>query len=343
MKKWVSAVILAALVAIGIFSGSASASVVTVTETTHNEKHASTGLFIRFKVLSYVKAQGLTKEEVANAEECRMIGEGTDVPVYTNSGIGTDGNLFKFEDTDREKACKVNGQWRLVRCGNFVWFEILPHIFHGHVLLVRTFAHKKIHIRIPLRVVVPSPCGGPPAESVAFIKQWVKYRAVVKAKGDVKIRISGKIIDRVKAHVRAGVTCEHTTTTITEEGSPPPPPHNCVEEPKQEKCKPTVAIETINDMYASRNGHEYKRYICWHVYPGAESSLGSMETKLHVEYGEELGSVEYRGGNQFCQFYRSPGEFLTEEYYAWARDTHTHAYGQSATKTFGVGPEPSFE
>jgi hypothetical protein len=213
---------------------------VTVTEEATNEKHASAGTFIKFKVLSYVKAQGLTKEEVANAEECTEIGEGTDVPVYTNSGISSSGAFVEFEDRDREKTCKIDGVWRLVRCSNIVHFFVKPNIFHGQVLLVKTFAFKKIRIHIPLHVRVPSPCGGSPAESVAKIDQWVRYKAVVKAKGDVKIRISGKIIDRVKAHVRAGATCRKTTTIITEPGcttcGPPPCQVNC--EPPCTTCQP---------------------------------------------------------------------------------------------------------
>lgn len=233
MRKYTLA-FLAALVALGISSSSASAyvtSVVTVTETSHNEQHASAGTFIKFRILSYIKAKGLTKKEVRGAEKCMMIGKGTKVPKYTNSGRSASGGFTKFEDTDREKACRINGQWRLVRCGNFVWFKILPRIFHGRVLLVRTFAQKKIHIRIPLRVRVPSPCGGPPAEAAAYINQWVRLRVKVKARGNVRIRISGKILDRVKGHVRAGATCEHTTTVITEENPPctncNPPCHNC--------------------------------------------------------------------------------------------------------------------
>lgn len=342
-------VILAALMAFGIYSSSAMAATiqnpttVTVTEEATNEQHASAGTFIRFKVLSYVKAEGLTKEEIANAEECRVIGEGTDVPVYTNSGISVSGAFIEFEDTDREKACKVNGVWRLVRCGNVVHFEVRATIFHGQVLLVRSFAFKKIRVHIPLHVRVASPCGGPPAEAVAKIDQWVRYRAVVKAKGDVKIRIGGKIIDRVKAHVRAGATCKKTTTTTTVTEEKPGPPCStcskvptCTERPEQEKCKPIVEVETINDMEASVNGHHHTRYICWEVKPGAESSLSTSETGLHVEYGETLGSAEYRGGAEFCQLYESPAEEVVEEYYAWARDVNTQAYGQSKTKVFWV-------
>jgi hypothetical protein len=215
-KKIVVPIFLAAIMAIGIFSSSAmaqtalptgSSTSVTVTTTTEGgSKSASAPVFIRFYVLSYVKAKGLSKKEVANAEECRMIGEGTDIPAYTNSGILiSTGSFGTFEDTDREKACKINGQWYLVRCGNHVWFYIKPNIIHGHVLLVRSFAHKRIRIHIPLHVKIGGNCG---AEATSKIDQWVKYGALVKAKGNVKIRISGKIIDRIKAHVHVKTHCE---------------------------------------------------------------------------------------------------------------------------------------
>lgn len=358
MAKRLGILILFACMALGISSSSAmaetaiptgSSTSVTVTTTTEGgSKSASAPVFIRFYVLSYVKAEGLSKKEVANAEECKMIGEGTDVPVYTNSGILISTGAFgTFEDTDLEKACKVNGVWRLVRCGNQVWFFIKPNIIQGHVLLVRTFAHKRIRIHIPLHVKINGNCG---AEAVSKIDQWVKYSALVKAKGDVKIRISGKIIDRIKAHVHVQTHCENVekvekTESVVETPGPPKPPSkipNCSEKPEAEKCKPIVTIETINDMEASANGHHHTRYICWDVKPGAESTLATIETGLYVKYGVEKGSVEYRGGSEFCQLYESPSEPVLEEYHAWAKDKKTLAYGESPHETFPVNAETPF-
>lgn len=131
-------------------------------------------------------------------------------------------------------------------------------------------------------------------------------------------------------------------TTCEPPPPPPPPPPNCKEKPDQKKCKPTIEIETINDMLASRDGHHYKRYICWDVYPGAESSLGSIETRLYIHYSVKLGGVEYRGGNEFCQFVESSSEPVLEEYHAWARDTNTQAFGESAYETFPIKNPPSY-
>jgi hypothetical protein len=128
-------------------------------------------------------------------------------------------------------------------------------------------------------------------------------------------------------------TCEYGWTlegNMCKKCPPPPPPV----EPPPSVSELTVTIGTINDMEVSRDGHVHTRYICWEV--AGASSIGAIETALVVEYGEVLGAVEYRGGIEFCQLYKSPSEEVTEEYFAWATDTQTGAHGESKVKTFPI-------
>ncbi len=213
----------------------------TVTVQEHNatktKKDSATKNFV---ILSFIKAKGLS-EKVVDHSECRMIGAGTNVPEYTNSGYSASGGLFKFADTTRTEVCKVNGQWRKVLCGNFVWFSVQPEVFRGRVIMVRSFAHVKFTIHVVAKVKATGSCGY--AYASAKVNQRVSLKLFAKTKGASAIRIYAKVVDKATAKAKAEVHCETTITVVPGCKSciPPPccePPHECPpgSVPSGEKC-----------------------------------------------------------------------------------------------------------
>lgn len=254
-KQWMKiAVILAALLAFGIsFVSSASAGVltpekestVTVTTTEHGQKHINGFAVKRYIIVSYTKANGLSKQEEESAEECRWIGKGTDVPVYTNSsGVPGTPGFFEFKDERHVWACKINGQWFKALCGNYLWLEVKPEIYEGMVFEVKSFAKSKFRIHVPIRLKLNLKCGYSYGKVV--VDQWVSLKQLVKVKGsNVKsLKVTSvmrqHVKDYVKTHLSLGAQCG-TTEKTTEKVSTctcstsTPPPHEG--ETPCSKCK----------------------------------------------------------------------------------------------------------
>jgi hypothetical protein len=236
-------VVLIAILAIGAtFVSSASANSPVISEmptgmtVTVKERNVTPTKYAvatkNFVILSFIKAHGLSKK-VVDHSKCRMIGAGTNVPEYTNSGYTANGELFKFADTRRTEVCMTEGQWRKVICGNNIWFSVSPKVFHGKVIMVRSWKHVKFTIHVVAKVKATGSCGY--AYASAKVTQRVDLKLFAKSKGAAAIRIYARVIDKATAKAKAEVFCETTVTVIPtctcheKPGSPCncPPPQEC--------------------------------------------------------------------------------------------------------------------
>jgi hypothetical protein len=196
----------------------------------------------RVTVLEYAKAKGLSKEKQKDSDRCFNIPSGTE---FTNSGVGTDGQLFTFEDTAEaggERACTDNGVTRLVECGNKVWLhhQPQPDIKEGRVKLVHKFSKVKVALKAKASAAAHAECpdGSATADGYgeASAKVRIRLKELVKTKGDSAVRLYDKVFARAKAKASADAYVECNTTP------PPPPP------PPPENLPPTVVTDNPNHV-----------------------------------------------------------------------------------------------
>lgn len=167
-------------------------------------------------VLSYVWAKGVTKKQQAHSR-CRMVGAGTDVPVYTNTGLNSSGQYVRFSDTRRVKTCFVNGNWRKVVCGNILYFKApKTKLTFRQVIMVKSFARVKIHLHAHAKVSAAA-CGAY-AEAEGTADVWILIRIFVRSKGDTVTKIFSQAIAKAKANAKVHIECTPPP--------PPPPPTN---------------------------------------------------------------------------------------------------------------------
>jgi hypothetical protein len=208
----------------------------------HAKVSASDVATKRVIILSYIKANGLSKKTVRRAQAhggCRWIGAGTDVPRYLNSGHSASGGLFWFWDTRHVFECNM----RKVKCGNFLRFTVPKrHVIPNNVrvIMVRSFA--RLRVRIHLLAQAKATCKDNQntwAKASASLTQTVSLRMFVKTKGASTARLYAKLIDKASAKASAEVQCESTVVIVTpppsqpppschETGTCPPPPHHFV-------------------------------------------------------------------------------------------------------------------
>ena len=191
-SKFVWALATAFLVVVGIlaFTGIASADIgataVSYSEVElTTEEVATANSASSVTALRFVNPNGLPQSQRRN---CRMIGVGTNVPTYWNSGVGQDGRLYWFRDTKRAKICGN----RKVACGNFVRFTRPPtNVITGPVRMVRRFnftVKLKVTAALSASVSAYATCttGGVTATATATASGWARAEAFVSAKARSK-------------------------------------------------------------------------------------------------------------------------------------------------------------
>jgi hypothetical protein len=195
-------------------------------------------------VLSYIQAKGLATALVKKLTKrglCRWVGEGTNVPVFTNSGARNGSGAYgKFKDTRRTFVChtgKGPSGWQKVFniengkkvhfCGNWIWFGISKPLIKGKVLVVRNAAAVKMHLHAAAHVVLIAICGR--AEAWGYADVVVSLSDYVRTRGNTqaRIRLSGKSVGRAVSKASASISCipigtTPTTTVVVTTPAPPP-------------------------------------------------------------------------------------------------------------------------
>jgi len=235
-------------------------------------------------ILSYVKAKGLSKKQKSHAKKM-VIGAGTSVPCYWNSGVGVNGARYWFRDCRRITVYLIHGQWRKGPCGNFIRFSHPPsHVVTGRVILVRSFAHVKVWLHAHIGVSITEPCGSATvsgsAESEASVQIYL--RVFVKAQGSVTADVFAKIVAHIEQEVQVTIVCNAG-----------PPPQGCT----------VISVTTINDVDTGGGSPNFKvRASC----PGSDTG----ELSVTAQYGsfDPSGLVDFTGTQEFSYTYWAPSE-----------------------------------
>lgn len=188
-------------------------------------------------ILSYINPNGLALADVKKMTaqgKCRWIGEGTDVPVFTNSGARNgSGPLGKFKDTRRTFVChtgKGPSGWQKAYdvangkkehpCANYIWFGITGPLIKGRVIVVRNAASIKMHLHATAHVVLVAVCGK--AEASGFGDVVVSLTDFIRTRGNkqARLQLGGSAVGKAVAKASASISCTvggtpPTTTVVT--------------------------------------------------------------------------------------------------------------------------------
>jgi hypothetical protein len=220
-------------------------------------------------------SQGVKITKRQSPKGCHWISGG-----FWNSGHDANGKLKWFRDNVPAQVCpssksptgwvKTAGGMTGRKCFNPVKIKgpAPGPVVKGKVIMVRSFANLKMHLRATASVKVTAVCGY--ATASGFADLVLTLRAYIRSTGPVKTNLSGQATGRATAKASAELSCVVTppvTTTVvtTTTGPPPPPPgtttttppppvqHSCTFSAIASKDDPYTARVTVTTDVASNN------------------------------------------------------------------------------------------
>lgn len=271
---------------------------------------------------------------------------------YTNSGVGHNGKLYKFDGYVGDQYTPVGAKfyfdkkhnhWRKADCGNYVWFSThRPKLKVAKVSLTQSFSVTmtlKVAVREAVTATATAWCqtanssasatAAAVGEGVAriVVKVSAGTAAAARAKGVSSVRINLAQQALAKAKAVAAVKATASATAQAQCTSTPPPP------PTPPATKPMVNATTLNDL--EQGG--YSDNFCVTVnLPNNDAGTvilnavyGSFKSVIS-DTAPSINTLSVSGVNRYCVVYYAPNDStatstLTETVTVDLVDNVTHA------------------
>lgn len=287
-------------------------------------------------ILANVSAKSIPKKQLRKLErnnQCRTF-NGKKVDIKTK-GLGVNGWTYG-RDYRTSRFCKVNGQWKRVKCQNPSEIKIKtppkPRP-DRKVIFVRSNAEAKLSVKATSIAVASCKTADGVAYASAYARGDAKgsasMRTFVKTKGQSVIRVQGQADAEARTNAEAKVNCGSNSIEVTTV-KPTPPPEKPPYNPPKKNLPPSVDL--VGPQHIKTGG---ELEIC--AYGTDPEGQGDIVSRNFSETGNgNFITPVYSGdeAGEFCIGYKAGTTADNASVTATVRDTQNNS--ASDTESFPI-------